>query len=182
MPSRSLLRKGARVLLRWIVRGLYGARAAHLDPAYVCRLAFFQKIVGVNRQVPWVVHFSSLVTHFERIALHNDLNPGYSPGCYIQATNGIRFGRGVRIGPNVAIVSANHSLSDYTRYVPASPIEIGDDVWIGANSVILPGAKIGAGTVVGAGSVVVGDLPAGCVAVGNPCRPVKSIGSKKGTS
>ena len=52
---------------------------------------------------------------------------------------------------------------------------IGNDVWIGYEAVILAGVTIGDGTTIGAGSVVVGDIPAHCVAVGNPCRVVKKL-------
>lgn len=53
------------------------------------------------------------------------------------------------------------------------PIWIDDGVWIGANSTTLPGVTIGRKSVIGAGSVVVDDIPAFCIAVGNPCKPIK---------
>jgi len=177
MGRRHLARKACRVVMKWIARALYGPRAAHLPPDRVLMLAFFQKILGVNCHVPWIVHFSSQVLHHENMDVPLDVNPGYSPGCYIQAINGIRIGTGVRIGPNVALISANHDLSDYRKHTKAPPMEIGSGVWIGANSVILPGVRIGARTVVGAGSVVAKELPSDCVAVGNPCRPVRYLTS-----
>lgn len=61
------------------------------------------------------------------------------------------------------------------RNVETAPVTIGDDVWIGFGSVILPGVKIGEGSVVGAKSVVTRDIPAGVVAAGNPARIVKKI-------
>ena len=54
-------------------------------------------------------------------------------------------------------------------------MEIGSDVWIGGGAIILPGVTIGDGAVIGAGSVVTKDVPAGVVAVGNPCRVVRLI-------
>ena len=57
----------------------------------------------------------------------------------------------------------------------AKPITVGNNVWIGGNCTILPGVTIGDGCTIGAGSVVVSDIPAGTVAVGNPCRPVKKL-------
>jgi acetyltransferase-like isoleucine patch superfamily enzyme len=60
------------------------------------------------------------------------------------------------------------------------PVEIGDDVWIGANSCILRGVTIGAGAIVGACSVVTQDVPAGCVFAGNPARLVKMLDSERG--
>ena len=55
----------------------------------------------------------------------------------------------------------------------ALPVEIEDQVWIGGGSVLLPGVTIGKGSVIGAGSVVTHSIPAGCVAVGNPCRVIR---------
>ena len=52
---------------------------------------------------------------------------------------------------------------------------IEDNVWIGGNAVILPGVRIGANSVIGAGSVVTRDIPADCVAAGNPCRVIREI-------
>ena len=58
------------------------------------------------------------------------------------------------------------------------PIHIGNNVWIGANSVILPGVTIGDNTVIGAGSIVTRDVPANVVAVGNPCRVMREISDR----
>jgi maltose O-acetyltransferase len=55
------------------------------------------------------------------------------------------------------------------------PVEIGDDVWIGGGAIILPGVRIGARAVVGAGSVVTRDVPEGVFAAGNPCRVVREL-------
>ena len=56
------------------------------------------------------------------------------------------------------------------------PVTIGNNVWIGANSVVLPGVTIGDNSVIGAGSVVTKDIPANVVAVGNPCKVMREIG------
>lgn len=58
------------------------------------------------------------------------------------------------------------------------PVRIGNNVWIGAGAVILPGITIGDDSVIGAGSVVTKDIPAGVVAVGNPCRVLREIGER----
>jgi maltose O-acetyltransferase len=57
----------------------------------------------------------------------------------------------------------------------AKPITIGDNVWLGGGVIVLPGVTIEENSVIGAGAVVTKDVPAGCVAVGNPARVVKSI-------
>lgn len=80
------------------------------------------------------------------------------------------------IGPNVSIYTACHSTDPVERNSRrewARPVNIGDNVWIGGSVTILPGVTIGSNVTIGAGSVVVKDIPDGCVAVGNPCRVVK---------
>ena len=58
------------------------------------------------------------------------------------------------------------------------PVRIGENVWVGAGAVILPGVTIGDNSVIGAGSVVTRDIPANVVAVGNPCRVLREIGER----
>jgi len=82
------------------------------------------------------------------------------------------------IGPNVSIYTACHSTDPEernTRQEWARPVTIGNNVWIGGSTTILPGVTIGDNVSIGAGSVVVRDIPANTVAVGNPCRVVKQL-------
>ena len=82
------------------------------------------------------------------------------------------------IGPNVSIYTACHSTDPEERNSRrewAKPVTIGDNVWIGGSVTILPGVTIGSNVTIGAGSVVVKDIPDGCVAVGNPCKVVKYL-------
>lgn len=82
------------------------------------------------------------------------------------------------LGPNVSIYTACHSIyptQRNTRKEWAKPVAIGNNVWIGGSVTILPGVTIGDNVTIGAGSVVVSDIPSGVVAVGNPCRVVKTI-------
>lgn len=82
------------------------------------------------------------------------------------------------IGPNVSIYTACHSTDPVERNSRrewALPVTIGNNVWIGGSVTILPGIKIGDNVTIGAGSVVVNDIPDGCIAVGNPCRVVRKL-------
>lgn len=93
----------------------------------------------------------------------------------------VTIGNDVFIGPNVSLYTACHStdpIERNTRLEWALPITIGNNVWIGGSVTILPGVTIGDNCTIGAGSVVVSDIPAGCVAVGNPCKVVKNIADK----
>ncbi|MGB3254587.1 sugar O-acetyltransferase [Buttiauxella gaviniae] len=85
----------------------------------------------------------------------------------------VTIGNNVFIAPDVQIYTAQHPLDPETRNQhigSARPINIGDDVWIGGGSIILPGVTIGKGSTIGAGSVVKHDIPAGVIAAGNPCQ------------
>ena len=91
------------------------------------------------------------------------------------------IGDHVMIGPNVTIATAAHPVEPSLRKKALQfncPVHIGNNVWIGANTVILPGVTIGDNTVIGAGSIVTKDIPANVVAVGNPCRVLREIGDK----
>src|SRR6185312_4189037 len=84
----------------------------------------------------------------------------------------------VFIAPNVGIYTAGHPIHSDLRNQElefALPIEIGNSVWIGGNVVINPGIKIGDNTVIGSGSVVTKNIPPNVVAVGNPCKVLRSI-------
>ncbi len=91
----------------------------------------------------------------------------------------IYVGDRVMFGPNVTVATAGHPIDPELRRRVGQfnvPVHIGNNVWIGANSVILPGVRIGDNSVIGAGSVVTKDIPANVVAVGNPCRVLREIG------
>ena len=95
--------------------------------------------------------------------------------------NDIYIGDNCMFAPNVVIATAGHPIEPTLRLDGAQyniPVHIGNNVWIGANAVILPGVHIGDNTVIGAGSVVTKDIPADVVAYGNPCRVVRPIGER----
>ena len=90
----------------------------------------------------------------------------------------IYIGNDVMIGPNVTIATANHPILPEFRKKAMQynkDVHIGNNVWIGAGVIIVPGVTIGDNSIIGAGAVVVKDIPADVVAVGNPCRVVREI-------
>ena len=90
----------------------------------------------------------------------------------------IFVGNNVMFGPNVTVSAGTHPIHPELRSKQAQyniPIHIGNNVWIGANSVILPGVNIGDNSVIGSGSIVTKDIPSNVVAVGNPCRVLREI-------
>ena len=104
----------------------------------------------------------------------------------VSAGSSIRIGSRVLIGAGVMITDSDHhpiiSTSERPRRfagLPSPsldrPVVIGDDVFVGARSIILKGVTIGEGAVVGAGSVVTSDVPPGWLAAGNPCAPIREL-------
>lgn len=104
----------------------------------------------------------------------------------------IHIGNNVLIASNVQIYTASHPVLPQERLVPdwkergttffrtyALPVEIGDNVWIGGGCVILPGVVIGENSVIGAGSVVNRSIPANSVALGSPCRVIRSFSTEE---
>lgn len=88
------------------------------------------------------------------------------------------IGKNAQIAPNVSIYTAGHPVhpdSRNTGYEYGIGVAIGDNVWLGGNTVINPGVTIGNNVVIGAGSVVTKDLPDDVIAVGNPCRVLRKI-------
>lgn len=89
----------------------------------------------------------------------------------------VRIGDNSMFGPAVQLLTAMHPLNAAMRREQeyGRPITIGADVWVGGGAIVCPGVTIGSGSVIGAGSVVTRDIPAGVLAVGNPCRVVREI-------
>ncbi|GLV84545.1 maltose O-acetyltransferase [Streptomyces lavendulae subsp. lavendulae] len=134
-----------------ILRELVGAAApgVRVVPRFLCEFGFFIEIGERSR------------INFDAVLL--DCAP-------------ITIGADVRMGPRCQLYTANHPHSAELRHgmwESAKPIVVGDGAWLGGGVIVLPGVTIGANTVVGAGSVVTKDLPAGVVAVGNPARVVR---------
>ena len=92
----------------------------------------------------------------------------------------VTIGNHVNLAQGITVTALNHNFSEINKYideqgVSTTPVVIGDDVWIGANAVILPGVTIGSHSVVAAGAVVTKDVPSGCVVAGVPAKIIKRI-------
>ena len=141
--------KGER---RWLLRALFGkgGDTVWMQPPFFCDY-------GANIELGERVFFN-----FNCVVL--DVCP-------------VRIGDYTLFGPGVQILTPMHPLDALARRGKefGKPIEIGSDVWVGGAAVILPGVRIGARTVIGAGSVVTRDVPEGVFAAGNPCRVVREL-------
>lgn len=92
----------------------------------------------------------------------------------------VTIGSHVNLAQSIVVTALNHNFSDPKQYideqgVSTMPVVICDDVWIGANAVILPGVTIGEHSVVAAGAVVTKDVPGGCIVAGVPAKVIKKI-------
>lgn len=169
------------------------------DPAIVReQTACLDKLYQFNQTRPTEME--------QRTAMLREMFAAFGEGCYIEpplhANFGgrhVHFGRNVyanfnltlvddthiyvgdftMLGPNVVLATAGHPILPALRkqgYQYNAPIHIGQNCWLGAGVIVLPGVTIGDHTVVGAGSVVTRDLPAHVVAAGAPCRVLREIG------
>ncbi|MBE6249315.1 MAG: acyltransferase [Prevotella sp.] len=108
---------------------------------------------------------------YTRIGIHNTI---IGPVC---------IGNHVNLAQGITITALNHNFEDASKRIDeqgisTKPVVIGDDVWIGANAVILPGVTIGSHCVVAAGAVVTKDVPDNCVVGGVPAKVIKSLNAK----
>lgn len=101
--------------------------------------------------------------------------------CKLMDSGKIIIGNNVFIAPNVSLITEEHAMDVGQRLAGLEythPVTIGDNVWICTGTIVLPGVTIGDNCVIGAGSVVTKDIPAGSLAVGNPCRVIRSLKEK----
>ncbi|GHK04210.1 hypothetical protein SY2F82_60070 [Streptomyces sp. Y2F8-2] len=105
----------------------------------------------------------------------------------LYGAGGITVGDGCRIATGVVIVAFNHGYDDLTLPIHRQPITargvaVGDDVWIGARSIVLDGVTVGSGSVIGAGSVVTHDVPEFAMVAGNPAHVLRRRGAARATA
>jgi len=152
---------------------LFYPRFKGMKNYYLFFFFFPQKILRVNGYCFWPVHFSSRVLFKGNIKVGRNSAPGLSNGCYVQGKNGIHIGDNLRMGPGVGLISANHNPNNYDEWLKDSPLIIGNNVWIGMNTVVMPGVIIGDNVIIGANSVVNKDIPSNSIVAGNPAKVIK---------
>ncbi len=170
LKIREILYGEWEAYLYWIVKSFPGTLGFLLRTLVVKVL--FKQVHGMTYIQPNVVF-----VHTNRLRVGRSFC--VNSGTYIHAIGGIRIGDHVLIGPNVTISSGMHPIegrfpSISSRPSIPKPIVIEDDVWIGANAVIMPGVTLARGTVVGANSVVTKDTEPYSVFVGSPARKIRT--------
>lgn len=164
------------------------------------QLTYLEKLYDFNQTRP--------TQQSERTELLKSMFAEIGDGCYIEPPlhsnwggRHVHFGKGVyanfnltlvddthiyvgdytMLGPNVVLATAGHPILPELRplaYQYNLPIHIGENCWLGAGVIVLPGVTIGKNSVIGAGSVVTKDIPENVVAVGNPCRVLRQINER----
>jgi acetyltransferase-like isoleucine patch superfamily enzyme len=166
----------ARARLRAIGYGMLGAKvgpkclfAARVRIDYPWRVE-----IGTRSQIEADVWFK-LVSPSARVVVGEYAFLGR--GVEIDASERVTLGAHVLVAPGVFITDHAHDIAPHARIdeqgCTSRPVSIGDDVWLGARAVVLPGVTIGSGAVVGAGAVVREDVPAGSVVAGVPARVLR---------
>ncbi len=148
------------------------------------RTQYLRDVLGNDPEEIWVESpFFIEYGEFTEIGEQTFINRG----CVIMDNAHVKIGGQTLIAPNVQILTAGHPIRADERCVypdnpdqmnfvnKAAPITIGNNCWIGAGAIIVPGVTIGDRTTIGAGAVVTKDIPSDCVAAGNPARVVKKL-------
>ncbi|MGH2662617.1 MAG: acyltransferase [Actinomycetota bacterium] len=172
---RGRLRHGSFLLaeraLTWIVNPYWRARI----------LRSLGATVGRNARV-YEARFFNLQSGFRNLTLGDDVHIG--PGCLIDLGDEVVIGRGAVLSPRVTILThadpgAHHGAPLARTFPPYTrPVRVAESAWIGANSVILAGSKIGRLAVVGANSLVREDVPPQTIVAGSPAREVRKVDLK----
>ena len=185
---RSLLRRILNTLDPWLFRywvkwcwpEYKRPRTGYMRHYQLIRQYFFwQKILRVNGSVPWPVDFRSKIVDWPKIDKGICSDPGDNPGIYINAAGGLKLGNNVNIGQNTIITTTNHYKYDHRKLSTTTGVEIGDNVWIGANCSIVAGSVIGSNVTIGAGCYIKGEIPSD-VTVIQSAATIEIIPKKRG--
>jgi len=175
MPPLTLSQALKWELIRWVV----------------IPLSFIPGVVGIILRyiaLRWLFKESSnFFRILERVTIEYPgglsigANVGINAGCWINARGGVTIGDDVIIGPYCIIHSANHRIGELDKPVQQQgfeekPVYIGNNVWLGARVIVLPGVTIGDNAVVGAGAVVTKNIPPNATVAGNPARIIRMRG------
>ncbi|MGA4516245.1 acyltransferase [Solibacillus silvestris] len=170
---------GKKLLLKGIPI-IFNSKGAKLEIGsnVTINSSFLSNLVGLHQRTIIITR-----TPGAKIKIGN--NVGIS-GATIYARDCINIGNNTLIGGNTKIIDNDfHSVDpDIRRIAPhefmgVKSIDIGENVFIGCNSIILKGTKIGDNSVIGAGSVVIGNIPENCIAAGNPAKVIRFFNTKK---
>ncbi|MFM8270905.1 MAG: sugar O-acetyltransferase [Gemmata sp.] len=160
--------------MRVKARDLTAVLNASRDSDEVVRRSVLRELFGTGGDTVWLQppFYCDYGKH-----IHLGEKVFFNFNCVLLDVCEIRIGSRTLFGPAVQIYAATHPIDVELRKTRefGRPVTIGSDVWVGGGAIICPGVTIGDRTIIGAGSVVTKDIPAGVLAVGNPCRVVKEV-------
>lgn len=161
----------ARAQARDLCQILNATREGDLD----VRRSLLKQLFGQGGDTAWIQP-PFFCDYGSNIRLGNRVYFNFN--CVVLDVCSVTIGDFALFGPAVQIYTPMHPLNADLRRKQeyGKPVEIGSDVWVGGGAIICPGVTIGSKTVIGAGSVVTRDIPAGVFAAGNPCRVIREIG------
>lgn len=163
---------------KYLVGKMFDRRHFSSGWKWILKYWFPQKILGYARDIPFPIPRGVIIVNPQNIVFHpDDLANFFSNGCFYQATKAeIIIGKGTMIAQNCGIITTNHNQKDLTKHLDGKRVEIGENCWIGMNSVILPGVKLANHIIVGAGSVVTKSFQEeNIIIAGNPAKKIKNI-------
>jgi maltose O-acetyltransferase len=166
-PELVLARRRARDLLR--------AFNESRDEEHDARRQILGELLGAVGEGAWIeppfsCDYGRNITLGDRVY--------FNFNCVILDCAAVTIGSDVFFGPNVQVYAATHPMDHVARKSGrelARPITVESDVWVGGGAILCPGVRVGARSVIGAGSVVTRDVPEGVVAAGNPCRVIRDL-------
>jgi maltose O-acetyltransferase len=160
----------ARTRARDLCQALNATREADADARRrICRELFAAGGDSVWLQPPFFCDYGANIELGARVF--------FNFNCVVLDVCPVRIGSFTLFGPAVQIYTATHPMNAAQRREKeyGKPVEIGSDVWVGGGAIILPGVRVGARSVIGAGSVVTRDIPDDVFAAGNPCRVIRRV-------
>lgn len=144
-------------------------------PIYRIRNFYYSKVMSIKILKGSSIHMNTFIegTCFRKERLIIDENTSIGRFSYLDCRGGIEIGKNVSISPNVRIITAQHEINSVDFKYISKKVEIGDYVWIGTGAMIMPGIKLGKGSVVAAGSVVTKNVEPYTVVGGVPAKFIK---------
>jgi len=146
-------------------------------PSFKLRRLWYERVIGANFGSQAGIHLGCYLWHYtprsvRRSGFHLGAGSRVNRDCFLDIRGPLAIGDHVSISPEVAILTASHGVNDPGFRVEIRPVVIEDHVWIGTRAMILPGVRLGRGSVVAAGAVVTRDVPPLTVVAGVPAKPV----------
>jgi acetyltransferase-like isoleucine patch superfamily enzyme len=148
---------------------------AHI-PSYTVRHFWYRRVLGIDLAQRTIVHMGSYLYFngpgsIRRTGVHVGQNSSINRDCSLDLRGGLTIGANVSLSAEVTILTSA-GMANSIRGSESRRVVIEDNAWIGVRAIIMPGVTVGRGAVVGAGSVVMRDVPASAIVFGSPARPV----------